>query len=49
MLAKYKDHIQVGMAGNLRDFILTNSDGVQIGRASCRSSLILRKKSAAGN
>ncbi|GAB2231444.1 hypothetical protein Droror1_Dr00010451 [Drosera rotundifolia] len=30
MLVKYKDHIQVGMAGDLRDFILTNSDGVQV-------------------
>ncbi|GAB2222658.1 hypothetical protein Droror1_Dr00016778 [Drosera rotundifolia] len=30
MLAISKDHIQVGMAGNLRDFILTNSDGVQV-------------------
>ncbi|OIW01726.1 hypothetical protein TanjilG_03864 [Lupinus angustifolius] len=27
MLAASKDHIQIGMAANLRDFVLTNSDG----------------------
>ncbi|GAB2276821.1 Pullulanase 1, chloroplastic [Dionaea muscipula] len=30
MLAISKDHIQVGMAANLRDFILTNCDGEQV-------------------
>ncbi|GMH07890.1 hypothetical protein Nepgr_009730 [Nepenthes gracilis] len=30
MLAISKDHIQVGMAANLRDFILTNSDGKKV-------------------
>lgn len=30
MLAVAKDHIQVGMAANLRDFLLTNCDGNQV-------------------
>lgn len=30
MLAVSKDHIQVGMAANLRDFTLTNCDGKQV-------------------
>lgn len=30
MLAVAKDHIQVGMAANLRDFILTNCDGKEV-------------------
>ncbi|XP_031382512.1 pullulanase 1, chloroplastic, partial [Punica granatum] len=30
MLASSKDHIQIGMAGNLRDFIFTNSDGKEV-------------------
>ncbi|KAJ8765887.1 hypothetical protein K2173_020403 [Erythroxylum novogranatense] len=30
MLATSKDHIQVGMAGNLRDFVLTNSEGKEV-------------------
>lgn len=30
MLSAAKDHIQVGMAGNLRDYVLTNSDGKEV-------------------
>ncbi|GAB4836395.1 Pullulanase 1, chloroplastic [Ancistrocladus abbreviatus] len=30
MLAISKDHIQVGMAGNLREYIMTNCDGKQV-------------------
>ncbi|XP_057536245.1 pullulanase 1, chloroplastic [Amaranthus tricolor] len=30
MLAVSKDHIQVGLAANLRDFVLTNCDGRQV-------------------
>ncbi|KAE9589814.1 putative glycosidase [Lupinus albus] len=30
MLAASKDHIQIGMAANLRDFVLTNSDGEEV-------------------
>ncbi|XP_059628366.1 pullulanase 1, chloroplastic [Cornus florida] len=30
MLAASKDHIQVGMAANLRDFVLTNCDGQEV-------------------
>ncbi|XP_052200202.1 pullulanase 1, chloroplastic isoform X2 [Diospyros lotus] len=30
MLAGLKDHIQVGMAANLRDFVLTNCDGEEV-------------------
>ncbi|KAH9607743.1 hypothetical protein KSS87_016135 [Heliosperma pusillum] len=30
MLALSKDHIQVGMAANLRDYVLTNCDGKQV-------------------
>ncbi|KAK9755442.1 hypothetical protein RND81_01G025500 [Saponaria officinalis] len=30
MLAVSKDHIQVGMAANLRDYVLTNCDGKQV-------------------
>ncbi|QHN78603.1 hypothetical protein HN51_055823 [Arachis hypogaea] len=30
MLATSKDHIQIGMAANLRDFMLTNSDGKEV-------------------
>ncbi|KAF7820192.1 pullulanase 1, chloroplastic [Senna tora] len=30
MLAASRDHIQVGMAANLRDFVLTNSDGKEV-------------------
>ncbi|KAJ6720208.1 PULLULANASE 1 CHLOROPLASTIC [Salix viminalis] len=30
MLSAAKDHIQVGMAANLRDYVLTNSDGKEV-------------------
>ncbi|KAL6123943.1 hypothetical protein ACLB2K_076459 [Fragaria x ananassa] len=30
MLAEAKDHIQVGMAANLRDFVLTNCEGKEV-------------------
>ncbi|KAJ7975001.1 pullulanase 1, chloroplastic [Quillaja saponaria] len=30
MLSASKDHIQVGMAANLKDFVLTNSDGKEV-------------------
>ncbi|PQQ06704.1 pullulanase 1 chloroplastic [Prunus yedoensis var. nudiflora] len=30
MLAESKDHIQVGMAANLRDFVLTNCEGKEV-------------------
>ncbi|XP_071734592.1 pullulanase 1, chloroplastic isoform X2 [Rutidosis leptorrhynchoides] len=30
MLASSMDHIQVGMAGNLKDFVLTNCDGQEV-------------------
>ncbi|WCJ19247.1 limit dextrinase [Euphorbia peplus] len=30
MLSSAKDHIQVGMAGNLKDFVLTNSEGKEV-------------------
>ncbi|XP_056684063.1 pullulanase 1, chloroplastic isoform X2 [Spinacia oleracea] len=38
MLAVAKDHIQVGMAGNLRDYILTNCDGKQINYVSAHDN-----------
>ncbi|KAK4799461.1 hypothetical protein SAY86_024826 [Trapa natans] len=30
MLASSKDHIQIGMAGNLKDFVFTDSDGKEV-------------------